>query len=484
MASSVQIQELVSNTAAIRQELTRILGSPVFASSPRMSRFLRVVVEAALAGEASALKEYAIGCSVFDRDSSFDPRLDPVVRNEARRLRKKLQQYYDSVPAAPTVRISLPKGGYVPAFETAGPEPETSTGVAGLKAPSDRSRKILIAGTIISSVSVLVCLLLLKDWRASSTKHRPNPNALAAWQSGRRDVKALDRPMEAMPQLRQAIRLDPQFAEPYATLAAAYGMAALEKKVSMVEGMRQAKELAERALELDSQSAEGYLMLGAAEVFNRDWPRAEDLMRHSLRIRSTDAFSLNTFAAIALRPQGKLTEAAAILERATQLEPNNVGFWRFLISVRCDAHQYLLAIDAAQRALQLHPGNTFLKWDLGISYVLSGDVVRSARSMVRVPLDSVDYAIWSIYVARAQHRYAEAARIARQSVTISELDDADRAAMYAIAGDEQKALMLLNVEEDHRSLRAVIFARLDDRFSAIRSHPAFQQLLRRMRLIP
>jgi hypothetical protein len=75
----------------IRQELERVLGSAQFANSPRMARFLRVIVQAAIDGETGAFKEYAIGCSVFDRQPSFDPRLDPVVRNEARRLRQKSQ---------------------------------------------------------------------------------------------------------------------------------------------------------------------------------------------------------------------------------------------------------------------------------------------------------------------------------------------------------------------------------------------------------
>lgn len=79
-----------------------------------MSRFLRFVVERTLASRANELKEYAIGVEVFDRRPDYDPRVDPVVRVEARRLRAKLQAYYEQAPSE--FRIELPKGSYVPIF--------------------------------------------------------------------------------------------------------------------------------------------------------------------------------------------------------------------------------------------------------------------------------------------------------------------------------------------------------------------------------
>ena len=59
-----------------------------------MRRFLQLVVCEALGGRAGDLKEYPIGVAVFDRPASFDPSIDPIVRVEARRLRAKLDNYY------------------------------------------------------------------------------------------------------------------------------------------------------------------------------------------------------------------------------------------------------------------------------------------------------------------------------------------------------------------------------------------------------
>jgi TolB-like protein/Flp pilus assembly protein TadD len=104
----------------VRAELDRILHSPGFAHSDRMARFLRCVVERALAGRGDELKEYLLGVEVFDRKPDYDPRVDPIVRVEARRLRSKLEAYYEHNGKDSEVQIELPKGAYVPAFRSPG----------------------------------------------------------------------------------------------------------------------------------------------------------------------------------------------------------------------------------------------------------------------------------------------------------------------------------------------------------------------------
>jgi hypothetical protein len=101
---------------AIREELSRVLQSSMFAQSDRLGRFLRFTVETTLAGDADTLKEYLIGTEVYERDSSYHPSEDSIVRGEARRLRSKLKEYYESVGNDDPVIISYRPGSYVPAF--------------------------------------------------------------------------------------------------------------------------------------------------------------------------------------------------------------------------------------------------------------------------------------------------------------------------------------------------------------------------------
>jgi TolB-like protein len=101
----------------VRLQLDRLLASEGFANADRMSGFLRYVVERALAGESDQIKEYVIGVEVFGRDQAYDPRLDSIVRVEARRLRAKVDEYYAGEGQSDPIVIRMRRGSYVPAFE-------------------------------------------------------------------------------------------------------------------------------------------------------------------------------------------------------------------------------------------------------------------------------------------------------------------------------------------------------------------------------
>ena len=96
--------------------MDRILASGKFASAPHLCRFLRFVVEQTLAGNSEGLKETVLGQEALGRGPAFDPRVDPIVRVQAGKLRTRLKDYYESEGATDQVLIELPKGGYVPSF--------------------------------------------------------------------------------------------------------------------------------------------------------------------------------------------------------------------------------------------------------------------------------------------------------------------------------------------------------------------------------
>jgi adenylate cyclase len=102
--------------------LERILASPCFVQSQRQQRFLKFIVTETLAGHPDRLKGYTIAVEVFDRDVSFDPAIDAIVRVEAARLRAKLREYYDREGRTDPVRFELPKGTYAIRMEWRAPE--------------------------------------------------------------------------------------------------------------------------------------------------------------------------------------------------------------------------------------------------------------------------------------------------------------------------------------------------------------------------
>jgi len=149
--------------------LEKILASDEFAGSTQLARFLRHVVENGLLGQVALLKESIIGVTVFNRGPGYNPKVDPIVRVEARRLRARLESYYQNQENAGggPVRISLPKGGYVPLFELIPPPPpanpnSTSSAVVAFPAairPRVRwSRALVIVLVILSSVTAALAL--------------------------------------------------------------------------------------------------------------------------------------------------------------------------------------------------------------------------------------------------------------------------------------------------------------------------------------
>jgi serine/threonine-protein kinase len=99
---------------AVLAQLDKILNSSTFIRSKRLGRFLRFTVEQCLDGRQNALKEYLVGVEVFNKLETFDPRIDSIVRVEARRLRSKLERYYMTDGREDGIIIQFRKGSYVP----------------------------------------------------------------------------------------------------------------------------------------------------------------------------------------------------------------------------------------------------------------------------------------------------------------------------------------------------------------------------------
>lgn len=102
--------------SAIRYQLSTVLESALFTHAERLGRFLKFVVDETLVGRADRLNQYAIAIDVFDRDETFDPSIDAIVRVEAGRLRSKLLEYYAELGRDDPIRIELPKRSYATTF--------------------------------------------------------------------------------------------------------------------------------------------------------------------------------------------------------------------------------------------------------------------------------------------------------------------------------------------------------------------------------
>ena len=74
----------------------RIVDSPQFCKSPRLSQFLLYIVAKTLEGRQSEVTEQQIGVHVFGRPHGYRTVDDNIVRSYARQLRKRLTEYFAS----------------------------------------------------------------------------------------------------------------------------------------------------------------------------------------------------------------------------------------------------------------------------------------------------------------------------------------------------------------------------------------------------
>lgn len=161
----------------VRLALVRVLASGSFESSPQLCRFLTYLVNETLGGHQEHLKESVLGMEVFGRPPGYDPKLDGVVRAEARRLRAKLAEYYLNEGEEDEVVVEVPKGSYVPAFRlragnsTTDAASASEAGSASENAPDKNHLRWWL--TAAALVAVIAGLL---TWRTHTRSIGPKPS--------------------------------------------------------------------------------------------------------------------------------------------------------------------------------------------------------------------------------------------------------------------------------------------------------------------
>jgi hypothetical protein len=126
MSSSVQSPPLSPQIEQdARMELVhRITASQCLRASNRLCEFLLYVTDCAVRNAPEEATEQQIGMHVFGRNAGYNSSEDSIVRTHARLLRQKLQEYFSTEGAAETLTLQIPKGHYLPVFESKSVEPK------------------------------------------------------------------------------------------------------------------------------------------------------------------------------------------------------------------------------------------------------------------------------------------------------------------------------------------------------------------------
>lgn len=169
------------------QLVQRVVTSSGFSRSVRLSEFLVFISRTTIEGQTANLNEHQIGVKVFGRSSGYLQSEDNIVRANASRLRQRLEEYFATEGQDEELRLSLPRGGYVPEFfklasqhapgdsvaaiPTESPEHFSANSASVVHDPGPRrlNRKILPILAALLAVAVIPLLLYRHKTQASRT---------------------------------------------------------------------------------------------------------------------------------------------------------------------------------------------------------------------------------------------------------------------------------------------------------------------------
>jgi serine/threonine protein kinase/Tfp pilus assembly protein PilF len=289
----------------------------------------------------------------------------------------------------------------------------------------------------------------------------------------------------------QAIALDQNYALAYVVLGEIEWWSAYWGFLAPQEAFPRAKSALLEALRLDETIAEAHsglaTVLGASAY---DWPGAEREFRRALELNPSSADVRAGYALWYLRVQGQVEQAQAEMQLALELDPLDIIYSAETGYLFHITRQFDRAVAQLRHAVDLDPNFWLPYWFLSITYALigrSGEAIATAEKAKEL---SGGNAITLGLLGRA---YGMAGRTAEARQLLEELEarrqssyvpPSSIAMIYRGLGDLKKGLEWWTRGVEEHDMVLVPSLKTEPGYDHLRSHPAYQTLLRKMNLEP
>jgi DNA-binding winged helix-turn-helix (wHTH) protein/TolB-like protein/tetratricopeptide (TPR) repeat protein len=322
-----------------------------------------------------------------------------------------------------------------------------------------------------------------EETRRFTKRSTERPDAYGAYVKGRyfwnkRTDKGMKKGLEYF---RQAITLDPNFAEAYVGVADSYATLGLYAVVPPKEAFPAAKEAAKRALEMDDGLAEAHATMGFIN-FYYDWNRAEADNEFRRALADNPNYALaHSWYGESLAAMGRYQEANAEAERALEDDPlsliigSNAG-WTLSLAGKGDQ-----AIEIMKKAIEIDPSFPRTHFRLGRAYEQRKSYALAISELEQaVSLSGGD----TCYKGSLGHVYAASGNLRQAREVLQDLEDRGGqeyvpsyaiALVYAGLGDNDRAFTWLEKAYEDRST-AMVFLSMDPELSSLHSDPRFEKL--------
>lgn len=291
-----------------------------------------------------------------------------------------------------------------------------------------------------------------EEERAVEHRYTQNAQAYDAYLRGRTLLAYHDLPEKldaARREFEQALASDPNYP------LALCGLSDVEGQYyrnidSTPARLQRAEQLAQRALAIDPQLADGHVSLGGVYGYRYEYSRAAEEYRKAIRLEPENAGAWNALSwALAYQQPPDAVESEKAAREAIRLGERSVSSYYHLGRALTLEARYQEAISAFEHVRELSPMSPTADLGLAQVYLAQGDDSGRAVSVLQ--------------------------KQPRTAITFFWLSSA-----YAAQGDKEKALAVLQsaLNAGYRD-----FAALDASpyFSSLRSDPRYQQLVQHYR---
>ena len=292
----------------------------------------------------------------------------------------------------------------------------------------------------------------------------------------------------AISNYRKAIEIDPSYALAYVGLAEAYRLLALPGELPATERMAQSKAAAQKALDIDDTLAEAHAALGLVHMWHDwDWNKAEGQFKRAVELNPNSADAYEAYASF-LSFSGR-SDGLAEIRRARELDPLNLRVNAIEGNLLVFAGQTDNALVRLQKTLELDPNYWFALVYSSSAHIEKGmfaEAIAEARRAKELssagnrPRAFLGYALAKS--GKTAEARAELEGLLGQAKE-RHISSYHIAMIYNGLEEREKTLDWLERAYLEREPR-MIQLKADPKWKNLRNDPRFQDLLRRVGLLP
>lgn len=333
--------------------------------------------------------------------------------------------------------------------------------------------------------------LTAQDAQILSKKSTENPEALRAYTRGRAifDQRIHNNFELAIAEFQKAIALDPTFALAYAGLADAFSRQGIELTGEAAsEFFTKAEFYAQKALELDAESAEAYVSRGRLKRTRHwDWAGAEKDFISAINLNPNLA-NAHLYYAQMLSFLGRQDEALAEIDKAADINPISPIIMSGRIPILESRGEYDKAVKHAEEFIKFDTGGRSAKRALGTLFFHKGAYAKVIEMGEDILSNNGEPKFaWLSLLSTAYRRTNQMDKAETALRQLEELSQRDTKALYSLAMNYtefnrvDEAVWTLQKCFEMREER-MVWLNVEPRLANLRSDFRFQELVQKMNL--